>query len=83
MPYTVRTLDERKDEVKHLMKQLNEYGVRPTYGPVKALYLKFKEYLTAEHSIDINIPFPEIEKKFKGKLAVSKAEDVIIRIVAI
>ena len=49
-----------------------------TYAPVKLLYKKFKEYITEGQRIVVNIPFPEINRRIKGILAISKNEDVTI-----
>ena len=40
-----RTKEERQSEVKHILEQLSEFHLNPTYDPVKKLYLKFKEYI--------------------------------------
>ena len=37
-----RTKEERQAEVKHILEQLSEFQLNPTYEPVKKLYLKFK-----------------------------------------
>ena len=73
-----RTQDERKEEVKNILKQLSEFQLNPTYEPVKKLYLKFKEYISTGHRIVVNIPFPEINRRIKGVLAINKREDVTI-----
>ena len=73
-----RTQDERKEEVKNVLKQLSEFQLNPTYEPVKKLYLKFKEYISTGDRIVVNIPFPEINRRIKGVLAINKREDVTI-----
>ena len=40
--------------------------------------LEFKEYITEGQRLVVNIPFPEINRRFKGILAISKNEDVTI-----
>lgn len=73
-----RTKQERQSEVKHILEQLNEFQLNNTYEPVKKLYLKFKEYINEGQRIIVNIPFPEINRRIKGVLAINKREDVTI-----
>ena len=73
-----RTKEERQSEVKHILEQLSEFRLNPTYDPVKKLYLKFKEYISEGDRLIVNIPFPEINRRIKGVLAINKREDVTI-----
>ena len=73
-----RTKEERQAEVKHILEQLSEFHLNPTYDPVKKLYLKFKEYISEGNRLIVNIPFPEINRRIKGILAINKREDVTI-----
>jgi hypothetical protein len=73
-----RTKEERQAEVKHILEQLSEFNLSPTYDPVKKLYLKFKEYISEGNRLIVNIPFPEINRRIKGVLAINKREDVTI-----
>ena len=54
------------------------YQLNPTYEPVKKLYLKFKEYISEGERLLVNIPFPEINRRIKGVLAINKRKDVNI-----
>ncbi len=73
-----RTKEERQKEVKNILEQLSGFQLNLTYEPVKKLYLKFKEYINDGERIIVNIPFPEINRRIKGVLAISKREDVTI-----
>ena len=73
-----RTKEERQAEVKHILEQFSEFQLSPTYDPVKKLYLKFKEYISEGNRLIVNIPFPEINRRIKGVLAINKREDVTI-----
>jgi len=73
-----RTKEERQAEVKHILEQLSEFHLSPAYDPVKKLYLKFKEYISEGERLIVNIPFPEINRRIKGVLAINKREDVTI-----
>jgi len=73
-----RTKQERQDEIREILIQLTHFNLDMTYEPVKLLYKKFKEYITEGKRLIVNIPFPEINRRFKGILAISKNEDVTI-----
>jgi hypothetical protein len=73
-----RSKEERQSEVKHVLEQLNEYKLNTKYEPVKKLYLNFKEYISEGERLIVNIPFPEINRRIKGILAINKREDVVI-----
>ena len=73
-----RSKEERQSEVKHVLEQLNEYQLNTKYEPVKKLYLHFKEYISKGERLIVNIPFPEINRRIKGILAINKREDVVI-----
>ena len=73
-----RSKEERQSEVKHVLEQLNEYQLNAKYEPVKKLYLNFKEYISKGERLIVNIPFPEINRRIKGVLAINKREDVTI-----
>ena len=73
-----RNKEERKSEVKHILEQLNEFHLNVTYDPVRKLFEKFKEYINEGERLIVNIPFPEINRRIKGVLAINKKEDVTI-----
>ena len=73
-----RSKEERQEEVKNILEQLSQFHLNPTYKPVKKLYLKFQEYIREGERLLVNIPFPEINRRIKGVLAINKREDVVI-----
>ena len=77
-PPEYRNKEERKAEVKHILEQLNEFHLNVTYDPVRKLFEKFKEYISEGERLTVNIPFPEINRRIKGVLAINKKEDVTI-----
>jgi hypothetical protein len=81
MPYEERNQEERKLEILNLIKQLNTLGFYTKFPAIKELYQKFNEFIKEGEVIKINIEFPEVGKKIKGELAVSKAKDVYIKFV--
>ena len=77
-PPEYRNKEERLAEVKHILEQLNEFHLNVTYDPVRKLFEKFKEYISKGERLIVNIPFPEINRRIKGVLAINKREDVTI-----
>jgi hypothetical protein len=75
-----RTKKERQEEVKNILKQLSEFDLDIKYDPIKKLYQQFKTYIAEGNRILINIPFPEINKRIKGLLAISVNEEVWIKL---
>jgi len=73
-----RTKEERQNEVKEILKQLTTFDLNIKYEPVKKLYMKFKEYINEGDRLIVNIPFPEINRRIKGILAINKREEVRI-----
>ena len=75
-----RTKEQRQEEVKEILKQLSKFELTPRYEPVKELYKQFKHYIDTGDRIEINIPFPMINRRIKGLLAASVNEDVWIKL---
>jgi len=76
-----RTKEQRQEEVKNIMKQLSKYGLNMTYEPIKKLMLLFKEYINEDNDIKVSIPFPEINRRIKGKLATNIKEEVTVALI--
>jgi len=75
-----RTKEERQNEVKEILNKLSEFDLNMTYEPIKKLYQIFKEYIQEGNRIEVNIPFPEINRRIKGILAISVREEVWINL---
>lgn len=75
-----RTKEQRQEEVKEVLKQLNEFDLNIKYEPIKKLYKLFKEYINEDRRLEVNIPFPEINRRIKGLLAISVNENVWIKL---
>ena len=73
-----RTKDQRKDEIKEIIKQLSQLKLTPHYQPMKELYVQFKRYIELGNKLKINIPFPAINRRIKGVLAINTNEEVWI-----
>tara|TARA_Y100000591_G_C21387491_1_gene476534 strand:+ start:81 stop:374 length:294 start_codon:yes stop_codon:yes gene_type:complete len=75
-----RSIDERKIEINKIINNLNIYKLTLEYDPIKQLYILFKNYIENGERIMINIPFPEMNKRIEGVLAINKNEEVAIRL---
>ncbi len=75
-----RTEEQRKAEVKEILLQLSQFELTPRYEPVRELYLKFNEYIKDGQRMEVNIPFPMINRRIKGLLAISVNEEVWIKL---
>jgi hypothetical protein len=75
-----RTKEERQNEIKEILEKLSDFDLNLNYEPIKKLYQKFKEYIQEGNRIEINIPFPEINRRIKGILAISVREEVWINL---
>ena len=75
-----RTKEERQNEVKEILKQLSSFNLNINYEPIKKLYGLFKIYINDDKRVEINIPFPEINRRIKGLLAISVNEEVWVNL---
>ena len=75
-----RTKEQRQEEVKNILKQLNEFDLDSKYEPVKKLYGLCKTYIAEGNRTLVNIPFPEIKRRIKGLLAISINEEVWLKL---
>ena len=75
-----RTKEQRQAEVKELLIQLNKFDLNNLYEPVKKLYEQLKIYIQEGKRIELSIPFPEVNRRIKGLLAISVNEEVWINL---
>ena len=75
-----RTKEQRQDEVKEILKKLSEFQLNIAYEPVRKLYDLFKIYIEECKQMEVNIPFPDINRRIKGLLAISSREDCWINL---
>lgn len=75
-----RTKEQRQEEVKNILKQLTEFDLGIKYEPIRKLYQIFKTYIGEGDKIKVNIPFPEINRRIKGLLAISIRENVWLKL---
>ena len=75
-----RTKEQRHAEIKQVLIQLSEFDLNILYEPVKKLYEQFKIYIQEGKRLEISIPFPEINRRIKGLLAISVNEEVWVNL---
>ena len=75
-----RTKEERQQEVKTIIEQLSVLNLDIKYEPIKKLYRLFKTYISDGNRMIVNIPFPEINRRIKGLLAISVNEEVWLKL---
>mgnify|MGYP003989121891 FL=1 len=73
-----RTKEQRQNEIKPILKKLNELHLKPTIDGIKKLYQHIKTYIdntdnnsNNDENININIPCPELNILIKGVLEVN------------
>ena len=73
-----RNVDERRFETLNIIYQLRQNNLTSVYPAIRELLDKLNAYVETGLDIFVNIPFPEKNKRIKGKLAVHKSEEVVI-----
>ena len=76
-----KTKEQRKDDVKNIIKELNKFELTPTYEPVKKLYVHFKDFIDNGNIVKVNIPFPMINRRIKGNLMPNVKADSVITLI--
>lgn len=75
-----RTFEERKSEVRKLIEKIKELNLTLDYKPIQEFYNLMFKYIKTGERIIVNIPFPEINKRIEGVLAINTKEEVAIRL---
>jgi hypothetical protein len=78
-PPVHRTREERQEEARKILAKLTELQLNVTYEPIQMLYKRLNEYIEKGERIIVNIPFPEINRRIRGILAISVREMVWIK----
>ena len=79
MIYSLLAFNKYKNE--NIIKQLSDFDLNIKYEPVKKLFFYFKQYIEEDKDIKISIPFPEINRRIKGKLCTNIKEEVTIALI--
>ena len=73
-----RNEQERRFETLNIIYQLKQNNITSKYPAIRELLNKMHTYVVTGDRIEINIPFPEMNKRIKGVLASHKYEEVVI-----
>ena len=73
-----KTKEERKSDVRNIIKELSKFELTLRYEPIKKLYGHFKDFIDNGNHIKVNIPFPMINRRIKGELMPNKRADSTI-----
>ena len=73
-----KTKEERKSDVRNIIKELSKFELTVRYEPIKKLYGHFKDFIDNGNHIKVNIPFPMINRRIKGELMPNKRADSTI-----
>ena len=76
-----KTKEQRKEDVKNIIKELNKFELTLRYEPVKKLYAHFKDFIENGNIVKVNIPFPMINRRIKGNLMPNVKGDSVITLV--
>jgi len=76
----LRNEQERKQVSIEIINILSDLGLSIQYEPIKTLYKILKEYNELGGRKEVNIPFPEINRRIKGILPNSKKEEPSVRL---
>jgi len=76
----IRTKEQRQNEIKTIIKKLNELHLNTSYDGIKTLFQNMKEYLISENPIIIDISCPELNICIKGVLEVDLSKKVWVKL---
>tara|TARA_B100001758_G_scaffold247434_1_gene265253 strand:+ start:16108 stop:16374 length:267 start_codon:yes stop_codon:yes gene_type:complete len=76
-----KTKEQRKEDVRNIIKELNKFELTLRYEPVKKLYAHFKDFIENGNIVKVNIPFPMINRRIKGNLMPNVKADSVITLV--
>ena len=77
----LRTQEDRKKISIEIINMLSDLGLSIAYEPIKKLYTVLRQYNIEGNRIEVNIPFPDINRRIKGILPMSIKEEPSVRLV--
>jgi len=77
----LRSKTERQAEAHKVIRKLNELELNVAYEPVKELFTILKGYVNNGGKIEVNIPFPMINKRIRGLLPDTVNEQCCIALI--
>ena len=81
-----RTKQQRQNEIKPIIKKLNELHLNTSYDGIKILFKNMKQYIdnsdnnSIDEPIHINIPCPELNILIKGILEIDLRKKVWVKL---
>ena len=85
----IRTKEQRQNEIKTIIKKLNELHLNISYDGIKILFQKMKEYIDSnsnsnnidkDKAVIIDIPCPELNIRIKGVLETDLRKKVWVKL---
>lgn len=73
-----RNEDERRQESLQILYQLKQHGITSKFPAIHTLIQELTRYVKEGMRIQLNIPFPEMNKIIKGVLAIHKREECTV-----
>ena len=73
-----KSKEERSECSKVILKKLSELGLTVQYPAVALLMRQIREYINEGKRIKVSIPFPEVNRRIYGVLAIHKKEETSI-----
>lgn len=73
-----KTKEERSECSKAILKQLTDLGLTIQYPAVASLMRQIRDYINEGKRIKVSIPFPEVNRRIYGVLAIGKREETSI-----
>lgn len=75
-----RTKEEREAEARTIMRKLTDLGLTVSYGGVRELLPMLADYVAEGIRREVNIHINEIKRRLVGVLAVSRREQVWLKL---
>ena len=79
-----RSKEQRQNEVKTIIKKLNELHLNTSYDGIKTLFQSLKHYTNSSDDSDepiiINIPCPELNIRITGVLEIDLRKRVWVKL---
>jgi len=73
-----KSKEERSECSKAIIKQLSDLGLTIQYPAVALLMRNIRDYINEGKRIKISIPFPEVNRRICGVLAIGRREETSI-----
>jgi len=75
-----RSKEQKQNEIKTIIKKLNELHLNTSYDGIKTLFQNMKQYNDNDEPIIINIPCPELNIRITGVLEIDLRKKVWVKL---